>query len=102
MARAMPCIGTAVGGIPELLAPEDLVPAADTAALAGRILEVGRDRDRMARMSSRNRLTARDYSDPVLREHRLAFYRHLRHVMSEWIAGRALEASPRLASTVTS
>jgi glycosyltransferase involved in cell wall biosynthesis len=102
MARALPCIGTVVGGIPELLAPEDLAPPGDAVALAAKIIEVARDRDRMARMSSRNRLTARDYSDPVLREHRLAFYRHLRHVMSEWTAGSALDASPRLASTVTS
>jgi glycosyltransferase involved in cell wall biosynthesis len=88
MARALPCIGTAVGGIPELLAAEDLAPPGDAGALAARILEVARDRDRMARMSSRNRIRAREYSDPVLRAHRLAFYRHLRQVTSDWMAGR--------------
>ena len=102
MARALPCIGTDVGGIPELLPPEDLVPPGDAAALAARILEVARDRARMVRMSSRNRLRARDYSDPVLREHRLAFYRHLRQAMSEWTVGRAPGGRPQLAGTVSS
>jgi glycosyltransferase involved in cell wall biosynthesis len=86
MARALPCIGSAVGGIPELLPGEDLVPPADPAALAAKILEVARDPARMQRMSYRNLNLANEFSDPVLREHRLAFYRHLRHVMSQWIA----------------
>ncbi|MGO4883541.1 MAG: glycosyltransferase [Bryobacteraceae bacterium] len=92
MARALPSIGTAVGGIPELLDPEDLVPPRDATALAAKIMEVARDRGRMARMSARNLLRARDYSDPVLREHRLAFYRHLHQVMSEWMAARETPA----------
>jgi glycosyltransferase involved in cell wall biosynthesis len=90
MARALPCIGTAVGGIPELLDSEDLLPPSDAAALAVKILEVANDPVRMARMSSRNRLRAADYSDPVLREHRLAFYRHVRQVTFHWLAGRGL------------
>lgn len=102
MARALPCIGTAVGGVPELLPPEDLVPPADAAAMAARILEVARDRDRRIRMSARNRIRAGDYSDPVLREHRIAFYRHLRQVTSQWAAGRAPGGHPQLAGTVVS
>ncbi len=85
MARALPCIGTAVGGIPELLPAEDMTPPGDAAALAEKIVEVGRDRERMARMSARNRLRAREYSDPVLRAHRLAFYGHLRQLTAEWL-----------------
>ena len=99
MARALPCIGTAVGGIPELLPPEDLVAPGDAQALAARILEVARDPARRARMSARNLLRARDYSDPVLREHRLAFYRHLRQVTSEWIARRESGAEAPIAGT---
>ena len=30
MARGLPCIGSRVGGIPELLHPEDMVPPGDT------------------------------------------------------------------------
>lgn len=88
MARALSCIGTAVGGIPELLDPADLVPPGDERALAGKIMEVARDRGRMARMSARNRATAREYSDPVLRERRLAFYSHLRQVTAKWLSDR--------------
>jgi glycosyltransferase involved in cell wall biosynthesis len=102
MARALPCIGTAVGGIPELLALEDLAPPGDAQALAAKILEVARDRDRMARMSSRNRIRAQEYSEPVLRQYRLAFYRHLHQVTSDWTAGRVPPGRSQLAATVAS
>ena len=51
MARALPCIGSTVGGIPELLLPEDMVPPGDAAALARKICEVVTAPERMARMS---------------------------------------------------
>ena len=40
MARGLPCIGSTVGGIPELLPPEDMVPPGDVSALAEKIREV--------------------------------------------------------------
>ena len=92
MARGLPCIGTAVGGVPELLAPEDLVPPAEAGALAAKIVEVACDPGRLARMSSRNRIRAGEYSDSVLCEYRLAFYKHLREVTSTWMERTACES----------
>ncbi|GAG41465.1 unnamed protein product, partial [marine sediment metagenome] len=54
MARALPCIGSTVGGFPELLPHEDLVPPDNTEALARKVQEVLMDKDRMQRMSQRN------------------------------------------------
>src|SRR6202042_2877537 len=54
MARGLPCIGSSIGGIPELLHKEDLVPADDPAALAKVIATVFADQSRLARMSARN------------------------------------------------
>lgn len=85
MAQALPCIGSTVGGIPELLASEDLVPPGDAAALANKIREVVTDRDRMARMSARNLNKAKEYTDEVLRERRIAFYRYLREKTEAWV-----------------
>ncbi|PSB16451.1 glycosyl transferase family 1 [filamentous cyanobacterium Phorm 46] len=85
MARALPCIGSTVGGIPELLSPEDLVPPGDAAALASKICEVAIDRDRMAQMSARNLNKAKEYTDEVLREWRIAFYRYVREKTEAWL-----------------
>ncbi|PSB50044.1 glycosyl transferase family 1 [filamentous cyanobacterium Phorm 6] len=85
MARALPCIGSTVGGIPELLSPEDLVPPGDAAALASKICEVAIDRDRMAQMSARNLNKAKEYTDEVLRERRIAFYRYVREKTEAWL-----------------
>ncbi len=85
MARALPCIGTTVGGIPELLPPEDLVPPNDARALAARIQEVLSDPERMGRMSARNLAKAWEYREEVLREKRQAFYRYVREATEKWL-----------------
>jgi len=54
MARGCPCIGTAVGGIPELLEPADLVPAGNAGRLAESIMQVVFDSQRLLAMSVRN------------------------------------------------
>jgi glycosyltransferase involved in cell wall biosynthesis len=89
MARGLPCIGSAVGGIPELLPPEDLVPPGDRTALAQKILEVIWDPRRMSRMSSRNLQKAGQYREDILRPRRVAFYRHVAQVTEKWIEAQA-------------
>ena len=88
MARAMPCIGSTVGGIPELLPSEDMVPPGDVAALAAKITEVVTDPKRMAHMSARNLEKAKAYREKVLRERRLAFYRHVRETTEAWVKAK--------------
>jgi len=78
MARGCPCIGSNIGGIPELLAPEDLVPPNNPEALAQKIMEVTSNPDRMKAMSERNLARAKQFDPEVLREARLAFYRYVR------------------------
>ena len=86
MARALPCLGSTVGGIPELLPPEDLVPASNVAALAAKIREVLSSPDRLSAMSSRNLAAAREYRDEVLDARRRAFFEHIRSVTEQWLA----------------
>jgi glycosyltransferase involved in cell wall biosynthesis len=86
MARALPCVGSTVGGISELLPPEDLVPASNVSALAAKIQEVLLSPDRMSAMSSRNLAAAREYRDEVLDARRRAFFEHIRDVTAEWLA----------------
>jgi glycosyltransferase involved in cell wall biosynthesis len=78
MARGCPCIGSNVGGIPELLAPEDLVPTNNPEALAQKIMEVTANPERMKAMSERNLARAKEFDPEVLHDARLAFYRYVR------------------------
>ena len=90
MALGVPCIGSAVGGIPELLPETDLVPPGDAAALAQKIGEVLHDPDRLARMSSCNRNKAEEFRKEHLELRRRNFYLHLRNQTETWLrAGRA-------------
>jgi len=78
MARAVPCVATNVGGIPELLETEYLVPPGDSHALAEKILEVTRDPSRLILMSKRNLAKAQEYRAELLQNRRMDFYRSLR------------------------
>ncbi|HEV2495126.1 MAG TPA: glycosyltransferase [Terriglobia bacterium] len=83
MARGCPCIGAAVGGIPELLPREDLVAPGDVAALTAKIGEVLANSDRMTRMARQNWKTAQEYRLDILEERRAAFYRGVREQAEE-------------------
>lgn len=85
MARALPCIGSTVGGIPELLPPENLVPSGSVGALARKIREVVTDPERMSQMSARNLEKAKEYRTDILRERWVAFYQYVREVTQKRI-----------------
>jgi glycosyltransferase involved in cell wall biosynthesis len=73
MSRGCPCIASAVGGIPELLDENDLVPPRSPQRLAELILKVAADSDRLLAMSVRNMAKAAQFIPEVLNERRRAF-----------------------------
>lgn len=77
MSRGLPCIGSNIGGIPELLEVEDLVPAGNADAIAGKIEEAVRSEERLFDMSKRNLQTAKQYRKTELSKRRVAYYRKL-------------------------
>jgi glycosyltransferase involved in cell wall biosynthesis len=79
MARALPCIGSTVDGIPELLHEEDLVPPDDARALADKIRDVATDPVRRSRMSERNLITSKEYRVDIMLERKLEFCQYVRH-----------------------
>jgi glycosyltransferase involved in cell wall biosynthesis len=85
MARGLPCIGSTVGGIPELLPPEDMVLPGDGAALARKIYEVVTDPARLVQMSRRNLEQAKVYEEKILYERRTGFYRYVKERTDEWL-----------------
>jgi glycosyltransferase involved in cell wall biosynthesis len=85
MTRAVPCIATRVGGIPELLCDEDLVDTEDHLGLANKIEEVVSTVGRLSRMSTRNLERAQEYRPELLTKRRDDFYRFLRHATEQWL-----------------
>jgi glycosyltransferase involved in cell wall biosynthesis len=85
-ARGLPCIGTRVGGIPELLDNDSMVPPDDADALASRIMEFLRNPERRASESARNLDRSRAFGESGLQAHRVDFLNELR---DRTLAGRA-------------
>ena len=83
MACGLPCIGSNIGGIPELLASSDLVPAGDPQALADAITAMLNNPKRMKLAGQKNREVALTYRSEVLRPRRQQLYSYLRDVTLE-------------------
>jgi glycosyltransferase involved in cell wall biosynthesis len=83
MARGCPCVGSDVGGIPELLDPAEMAPAGDASALREKIMEVAASGARLKQMAARNLEKARRFSPELLREVRREFCRFVREHSGE-------------------
>jgi glycosyltransferase involved in cell wall biosynthesis len=90
MARGLPCIGSDVGGIPELISASFLVPPDDVPALAAKIQEVLTTPGRLREMSKENLSRIPEYSEDILRHRRQAFYDHLSSETARWNAAGSL------------
>lgn len=77
MAKGLPCIGTTVGGIPELLNEKALIPPNDAVALADKLCEMFTNIEFANKQASRNLEKAKEYSEDVLSTRRNAFYQYL-------------------------
>ena len=86
MARGLPCVATSVGGIPELLHPDDLVPSNDHQALANKIQSVICDPSRLNQMSERNLEKAQEFRPDCLENRRTEFYQFLKTVTAAWMS----------------
>jgi glycosyltransferase involved in cell wall biosynthesis len=77
MARSLPCIGSYVGGIPELLPDSVLVPPGDVNALTSALQRVLQHPSEMRRLSMLNLAKAKEYRIELLHERRTMFYETL-------------------------
>lgn len=86
MARGLPCIGSSVGGIPELLTAQDRVAPGDVSELATRLCEVLSGAGRMNAMAERSLARARCYREASLRDKRALFLREIKSRTDQWLA----------------
>jgi glycosyltransferase involved in cell wall biosynthesis len=76
MARGLPCLGSTVGGIPELLPEAAMVPPGDATALAALIRKSVSAKVRQI-YAARNLAAARAYEDGALQGRRREFYEQI-------------------------
>jgi len=93
MARGLPCLASSIGGIPELLPGEWLVPPNDPVTLADKLCAVCSDTSNLLSAASRNYAVAYEFRDGSLDALRDSFFRCAR----EAAGGRPLVES-RVAS----
>lgn len=74
MGRGLPCVASAVGGVPEYLDSPWLVPPADPVALAHKVLAVIKEPTTLARMSRENFERAQAFTPERIKPKRDAFW----------------------------
>ena len=74
MSRGLPCVGTDVGGIPELLQDDWLVPADAPNALADSLALLIENEETRAVVGNRNSEKSREYSSAALKDARRRFW----------------------------
>lgn len=72
--RACPCIGTEVGGIPELLEKEYIIKKNDYKSLAMKIKNLISNKNEMKKVAKRNFLKSMEFDEEILLEKRNKFY----------------------------
>jgi len=77
MSRALPCIGSNVGGIPELIEDKFLVPKKDEKVLANKIICL-QDEKTYQEASTKNYYKAQSYTKQKLKEKTAEFYKEIR------------------------
>lgn len=83
MAAGLPCIATNVGGIPELLDEEWLIPVGDVLALAKKIKWAVQTPGEMERQMRKNLEKIKEYTEPVLDKKRAEFYSYVKVISKD-------------------
>ena len=90
MARGLPCVGTRVGGIPELLDPRALCEPGSVESLVDCMLAIMTGRVDGDALAAQNLKKAHEFRADVLRARRREFYRRMRLVTEEWQQARVV------------
>ena len=84
MARGLPCIGSDVGGFPEILPLDAIVRPNDVRGLAECMVRLARDPRRLAEMSAANLRRVADFERDRLAVRQNAFYATVRDLFAEY------------------
>ncbi len=85
MSIGLPCIGSDVGGIPELLDKADIFPPNNIKALAEKLIEVISEKGRLQRMGLRNMEKAKEFRRDKLNKDWIQFITLIKNETEEWL-----------------
>lgn len=80
MARGLPCIGTDIGGIPELLEEQALIPINNAKRLADKIEDFLLTPGLADTQAKRNLKESQNYACQILETRRMEFYQYLKEI----------------------
>jgi glycosyltransferase involved in cell wall biosynthesis len=80
MSRALPCVGTNVGGIAELIDEECIIDINNAITLAECITMLANSPEKLAKHSSKNLSVSKDYKGTVVQARRENFYRAVKEI----------------------
>ena len=80
MSRGLPCIGTNVGGIEELIDNDFIIDVNDPKALAEKVILLANSPDLLTEQSTKNLATSKEYRGSVVQARREAFYRGIKEL----------------------
>ena len=80
MARGLPCVASAVGGVPEYLGQDYLFESGDPQAIAAKVLSVMDDPHRLAAMSQHNIDASQAYTPEALKAVKEDFWRAVKEL----------------------
>lgn len=78
MSLGLPCIGSRVGGIPELLDDIAIVNKLSPTNVVKKIVEFANDKDLLNKQSKRNFIEAKSYNEIILNKKRIEFYEFIK------------------------
>ena len=94
MARGLPCIGSDVGGFPEILPSDAIVPVNDVARLADCMIRLSKNPARLVEMSAANLIRAADFHAEKLALRQTAYYSAVLDVFNDhWSDHGSTQAS---------
>ena len=85
MSVGLPCIGSGVGGIPELLDRADIFLPNSTKALTEKLSEVITEKGRLEKMALGNKEKAKEFRGEKLHKPWIQFITHIRKGTEEWL-----------------
>lgn len=82
MSRGCPAIGARTAGIPELIAPECVVRRKSVKDIAGKVLALAADKEKMSALAKENFAAAGEYLDEVLTERRNGYFEKIKRELT--------------------
>lgn len=96
MAQGIVCLATNVGGISDILNPEQLIKTGNPIDIANKIIDLSMNPKEMTRIASRNLKLSKQFSESNQQRKRVEFYNQIRKVSESYRSKSFKTSSPEI------